>query len=117
MGDGRMGRVLAMGANACMVTVFKRRAVWLAAAGVLAGSLVACGKPDADHPNQGGPTPKEMVIKVATTDSVSSLDPAGPYDIGSRTLQANLYQSLLTDRKSTRLNSSHPSKSRMPSSA
>jgi peptide/nickel transport system substrate-binding protein len=79
-----------------MVTVFKRRAVWLAAAGVLAGSLVACGKPDADHPNQGGPTPKEMVIKVATTDSVSSLDPAGPYDIGSRTLQANLYQSLLT---------------------
>lgn len=79
-----------------MVTVIKRRAVWLAAAGVLAGSLAACGKPNTDHPGQGGTAPKEMVIKVATTDSVSSLDPAGPYDIGSRTLQANLYQTLLT---------------------
>lgn len=79
-----------------MVTVFKRRAAWLAAAGVLAGSLAACGKPGASNPNQGGPAPKELVIKVATTDSVTSLDPAGPYEIGSRTLQANLYQTLLT---------------------
>ncbi|MDX6279312.1 MAG: peptide/nickel transport system substrate-binding protein [Kribbellaceae bacterium] len=80
-----------------VVTVIKRRAVWLAAAGMLVGSLAGCGnKPDANHPGQGGATPKEMVIKVATTDSVDSLDPAGPYDIGSRTLQANLYQTLLT---------------------
>ncbi|NEA30789.1 ABC transporter substrate-binding protein [Streptomyces sp. SID13031] len=79
-----------------MVTVLNRRAVWLAAAGLLAGSLAACGKPNGDHPNQGGATPKEMVIKVATADSVSSLDPAGPYEIGSRTLQANLFQTLLT---------------------
>lgn len=79
-----------------MVTVIKRRAVWLAAAGVLAGSLAACGKPNSDHAGQGGATPKELVIKVATADVVSSLDPAGPYEIGSRTLQANLFQSLLT---------------------
>nr|WP_026162454.1 ABC transporter substrate-binding protein [Kribbella catacumbae] len=78
------------------MTLFKRRAAWLAAAGVLAGSLAACGKPGASNPNQEGPPPKELVIKVATTDTVSSLDPAGPYEIGSRTLQANLYQTLLT---------------------
>ncbi|GAA1573032.1 ABC transporter substrate-binding protein [Kribbella sancticallisti] len=79
-----------------MVTVFKRRAALVAAAGVLAGSLAACGKPDADNPNQGEPTPKAMVLKVATTDSVTSLDPAGPYETGSRTLQSNLFQTLLT---------------------
>ncbi len=79
-----------------MVTVFKRRAAWLAAAGLLAGSLAACGKPGTGNPSDGGSTPKELVIKVATTDSVTSLDPAGPYEIGSRTLQANLYQTLLT---------------------
>jgi peptide/nickel transport system substrate-binding protein len=79
-----------------MVSVVKRRARWLAVAGLLAGSLAACGKPNTDHQGQSGPAPKEMVVKVATTDSVSSLDPAGPYDIGSRTLQANLFQTLLT---------------------
>ncbi|MEV8371151.1 ABC transporter substrate-binding protein [Kribbella sp. NPDC056861] len=79
-----------------MVTVLKRRAVWLALAGVLAGSLAGCGKSGADKPNEGDTTPKELVIKVATTDTVSSLDPAGPYEIGSRTLQANLFQTLLT---------------------
>jgi peptide/nickel transport system substrate-binding protein len=79
-----------------MVTVFKRRAAMVAAAGVLAGSLAACGKPDANGQHQGGPTLKDMVLKVATTDTVTSLDPAGPYDTGSRTLQANLFQTLLT---------------------
>ncbi|QNE17053.1 ABC transporter substrate-binding protein [Kribbella qitaiheensis] len=75
----------------------KRRAV----AGVLVGSLAVllagCGKND--HPvSQGGtpPPPKQTVLKVATTDAVTSLDPAGPYEIGSRTLQANIFQTLLT---------------------
>lgn len=79
-----------------MVTVFKRRAAAVAAAGVLAGSIAGCAKPDANNPNQGDPPPKSMVLKVATTDVVSSLDPAGPYETGSRTLQSNLYQTLLT---------------------
>ncbi|WBQ08494.1 ABC transporter substrate-binding protein [Kribbella sp. CA-293567] len=79
-----------------MVTVLKRRAAWLAAVGLLAGSFAACGKSGPDRPNEGGATPKDLVIKVATTDAVGSLDPAGPYEIGSRTLQSNLYQTLLT---------------------
>ena len=79
-----------------MVTVFKRRAAAMAAAGVLVGSIAACGKPDANGPDQGDPPPKTTVLKVATTDTVTSLDPAGPYETGSRTLQSNLYQTLLT---------------------
>ncbi|MFI5981404.1 ABC transporter substrate-binding protein [Streptomyces sp. NPDC051555] len=35
-------------------------------------------------------------ITVGTTDSVSSLDPAGAYDAGSWALYSNVYQSLLT---------------------
>ncbi|WP_433003146.1 ABC transporter substrate-binding protein [Kribbella sp. CA-294648] len=79
-----------------MVSVMMRRAAWLAAAGVLAGSIAGCGKPGAGGPSQDEPPPKQLVIKVATADSVTSLDPAGPYEIGSRTLQANLFQTLLT---------------------
>lgn len=79
-----------------MVTVLKRRFVAVAAVGVLAGSLGACGQAN-NTPNQGtGETPKDLILKVATTDTVTSLDPAGPYEVGSRTLQANLYQTLLT---------------------
>ena len=73
----------------------KRRAV----AGVLVGSLVLAGCGKNDHPVGQGGTPaaaKQMIFKVATTDTVTSLDPAGPYEIGSRTLQANLFQTLLT---------------------
>ncbi|TDD58641.1 ABC transporter substrate-binding protein [Kribbella antibiotica] len=73
-----------------------RRLVVTAAVGGLSAGLVACGEPDDHAPHTGGPTPKSMVLRVATTDSVSSLDPAGPYDVSSRTVQANLYQTLLT---------------------
>jgi len=73
-----------------------RRLVVTAAVGGLGMSLVACGEPDDNAPHTGTPTPKEMVLRLATTDTISSLDPAGPYDVGSRTVQANLYQTLLT---------------------
>jgi peptide/nickel transport system substrate-binding protein len=72
-----------------------RSAGQAALVGLLAGSLAACGK-NGDEQNDTGPTPNQVMIKVATTDSVTSLDPAGPYEIGSRTLQANLFQTLLT---------------------
>ncbi|MCC3652125.1 MULTISPECIES: ABC transporter substrate-binding protein [Streptomyces] len=38
----------------------------------------------------------EKPILVGTTDTVSSLDPAGAYDAGSWAVYSNLYQSLLT---------------------
>ncbi|MEI8412065.1 MULTISPECIES: ABC transporter substrate-binding protein [unclassified Kribbella] len=59
-------------------------------------ALAACGEPDDNAPHQGSETPKAMIVRVVTTDTISSLDPAGPYDVGSRTVQANLYQTLLT---------------------
>jgi peptide/nickel transport system substrate-binding protein len=79
-----------------LVIAVKRRALAGVLVGSLAITLTGCGK--TDHPaGQGGtPAPKQMVLKVATTDTVTSLDPAGPYEIGSRTLQANLFQTLLT---------------------
>lgn len=39
---------------------------------------------------------KNRTITVGTTDSVTSLDPAGAYDAGSWALFSNVYQSLLT---------------------
>jgi peptide/nickel transport system substrate-binding protein len=80
-----------------VVKVYTRRVVAVAAAGVLAGSLASCGdKTGGSAPQQTGEPPRQLTFKVATTDTVTSLDPAGPYEIGSRTLQANLYQTLLT---------------------
>jgi peptide/nickel transport system substrate-binding protein len=79
-----------------MVRLHGRRIVAIATAGVLAGVLVGCAKGDANGHSGGNPAAHRMVIKVGTTDSVTSLDPAGPYEPGSRTLQANLYQTLLT---------------------
>jgi peptide/nickel transport system substrate-binding protein len=74
-----------------MVTVGKRRAV----SGVLAISLAAALAGCAQGKAPSG-TAKDVTIRVATAEDVTSLDPAGAYDIGSRTLHANLYQTLLT---------------------
>ncbi len=75
-----------------MIVSWRRVAV----AAALVVSLAACGGRDDKAPHQGSSTPKAMVLRLATTDAISSLDPAGPYDVGSRTVQANLYQTLLT---------------------
>ncbi|MFC9689021.1 ABC transporter substrate-binding protein [Kribbella sp. NPDC056951] len=79
-----------------MLSELWRRLVVTAAVGGLGVGLVACGEPDDNAPHTGTTSPKAMVLRLATTDTISSLDPAGPYDIGSRTVQANLYQTLLT---------------------
>lgn len=76
-----------------VIESWRRVAVTVAA---LMVSLAACGEPDDNAPHPGEPTPKAMVLRVATVGAISSLDPAGPYDVGSRTVQANLYQTLLT---------------------
>lgn len=73
-----------------------RRVAAAAAAGALGVALASCGEPDDNAPHQGDPTPKLMLLRLATTDQIKSLDPAGPYDLASRTVQANLYQTLLT---------------------
>ncbi|MEU4191569.1 ABC transporter substrate-binding protein [Kribbella sp. NPDC026611] len=73
-----------------------RRVSAAVAVGALGVGLAACGQPDDNAPHPGDPTPKLSLLKLATTDHVTSLDPAGVYDVGSRTVQANLFQTLLT---------------------
>jgi len=72
---------------------------WLAAggAGILLVSLAACGSNrDDSSSGTGGAASKGEAITIGTTDSVTALDPAGSYDLGSSTLEYNMYQTLLT---------------------
>ena len=74
---------------------------WLAAggAGILLVSLGACGNSD-DNGGGGGGSGSSNVsgepFILGTTDTVTALDPAGSYDLGSSTLEYNLYQTLVT---------------------
>lgn len=75
--------------------VMKRRLLALASAGVMAISLAACGGGD-----DGGGSDNSSDLGapwiLGTTDKVTSLDPAGAYDLGSWTLMYNMYQTLVT---------------------
>ena len=71
----------------------KNRAFALIGAGVLVASLAACGNDEGDGTGGGG-TGDAWIL--GTTDTVSTLDPAGSYDLGSSTLDYNLYQTLVT---------------------
>lgn len=67
----------------------KRKLLAIAGASTLALGLAACGD---DNGNSGG----DGSWILGTTDSVTALDPAGSYDLGSSTLEYNLYQTLVT---------------------
>jgi peptide/nickel transport system substrate-binding protein len=67
----------------------------LLGAGALAVALTACG----GNSSSGGSTSAGGSGKpwiLGTTDTVTALDPAGSYDLGSSTLEYNLYQTLVT---------------------
>lgn len=73
--------------------VVVRRGTVLAGIGVLAASLASCGGIGGGGGDQASAEPWIL----GTTDrEVTSLDPAGAYDLASWTLQYNLYQTLLT---------------------
>ncbi len=65
------------------------------AVGLVAATLAACGGDDGGGGAGGGEAAGEPWI-LGTTDKVTSLDPAGAYDLGSWTLMYNTYQTLLT---------------------
>ncbi|MDF1602608.1 ABC transporter substrate-binding protein [Nocardioides sp. YIM 152315] len=74
-----------------------RRFLAVVGAGALALALVACGGDDdggGGGSSGGGTTGTEWIL--GTTDSVTALDPAGSYDLGSSALQYAMYQQLLT---------------------
>jgi peptide/nickel transport system substrate-binding protein len=70
----------------------------VASVGALAMSLAACGSGDGGDGGSGGPGSSDLGASwiLGTTDKVTTLDPAGAYDLGSWTLMYNMYQTLLT---------------------
>jgi peptide/nickel transport system substrate-binding protein len=77
--------------------VIRHKLVAVLGAGVLAAALAACGSSNSSGGSGNG------AVKgvgspwiLGTTDSVTALDPAGSYDLGSSTLEYNLYQTLVT---------------------
>jgi peptide/nickel transport system substrate-binding protein len=75
-----------------VTSVVRRRAIALASTSVLAVSMAACG----GGSGKAGPSDAGASWILGTTDTVTALDPAGSYDLGSSTLEYNLYQTLLT---------------------
>jgi peptide/nickel transport system substrate-binding protein len=75
--------------------VIRHKLVAAVGTGALAVALAACG----GSSSSGGNTPAGGTGApwiLGTTDTVTALDPAGSYDLGSSTLEYNLYQTLVT---------------------
>ena len=68
----------------------------LFSAGLLAASLAACGSDDGGSGSGDDAAASGEPWIMGTTDTVTALDPAGSYDLGSWTLSYNLYQTLMT---------------------
>jgi peptide/nickel transport system substrate-binding protein len=76
--------------------VIRTKLLAVAGAGALAVALAACG---GSSDSSGGTSSASGVGSpwiLGTTDTVTALDPAGSYDLGSSTLEYNLYQTLVT---------------------
>lgn len=73
----------------------RRTVVAVAGLGLALSALAACGGDDGGGGDEGGSAGDAPWI-LGTTDKVTSLDPAGAYDLGSWTLMYNTYQTLLT---------------------
>lgn len=74
-----------------------KKIVALVGAGAVIGALGACGGSSSSSNSPGntsGATGSPWIL--GTTDTVTALDPAGSYDLGSSTLEYNLYQTLVT---------------------
>jgi peptide/nickel transport system substrate-binding protein len=78
--------------------VIRHKLVAVAGAGALAVALAACGGNSSSGGtgtnSSGGGVGDPWIL--GTTDTVTALDPAGSYDLGSSTLEYNLYQTLVT---------------------
>ena len=76
--------------------MIRHKLVAAAGAGTLALALAACGgsSDSSGEAKTNAGTGSPWIL--GTTDSVTALDPAGSYDLGSSTLEYNLYQTLVT---------------------
>ncbi len=64
--------------------------------GALAVALAACGGGNSSSGGDAAAGGSGSPWILGTTDTVTALDPAGSYDLGSSTLEYNLYQTLVT---------------------
>lgn len=71
----------------------RRGLLALASAGVMIASLAACGGDEGNGDGGTGASGEPWIL--GTTETVTSLDPAGSYDFGSWNLQQNIYEQLL----------------------
>ena len=78
------------------MTLIRHRLVAAVGTGALAVALAACGSSNSSGANNaaGGGTGDPWIL--GTTDTVTALDPAGSYDLGSSTMEYNIYQTLVT---------------------
>ena len=75
----------------------KRNLAVVAGLGLALSSLAACGTTEDSGGGSGdGGSSGGAPWTLGTTDKVTTLDPAGAYDLGSWTLMYNAYQTLLT---------------------
>ena len=76
--------------------MIRHKLVAVAGAGTLAMALAACGgsSDSSGEANANAGTGSPWIL--GTTDTVTATDPAGSYDLGSSTLEYNLYQTLVT---------------------
>ncbi|NYJ01367.1 peptide/nickel transport system substrate-binding protein [Nocardioides thalensis] len=72
----------------------KRKLFALLGAGTLAVSLAACGDDSGGGGGTEGGSGESWIL--GTTDTVTAMDPAGSYDLGSSTLDYSVYQTLVT---------------------
>src|SRR4051794_29734493 len=76
------------------MTLIRPKLVAVLGTGALAAVLAACGSSSSSNNTSTGATGSPWIL--GTTDTVTALDPAGSYDLGSSTLEYNLYQTLVT---------------------
>jgi peptide/nickel transport system substrate-binding protein len=76
--------------------VKRKKLLALFGAATLVVSLAACGDDDDSGGGGGAGGGEGEPWILGTTDTVTALDPAGSYDLGSSTLEYNLYQNLVT---------------------
>src|SRR6185312_2169612 len=67
----------------------------LVGAGALLASLAACGGDEGNSGGSGSGATGEPWI-LGTTESITAMDPAGSYDMGSWNMQYNIFQQLVT---------------------
>ncbi|MGI8578243.1 MAG: ABC transporter substrate-binding protein [Nocardioidaceae bacterium] len=75
----------------------KHKVLAIGGAAAVIASLAACGSSTSSTGSGPGTADvKGQPVVLGTTETVTSLDPAGSYDLGSWTLQYSMFQTLLT---------------------